>query len=450
MSLRARLIALTCGLAVVLLGGLGLYLHAAWEDWAQAILVESLERRADAIALSLELERDGELEIESEEAFADDPAHPFRVEDLSGRVLFAAPFDWPQLPPSALRLGQIVEAERGTLLVLSRQVEVRKHYRQTLVLRVVASREPFLALERRFAAGLRVALVVALLLGAALATGLARFFVAPIERLSASVAALSARSLHQRIPEARLAPELKTLATSFNGLLARLETAFHRERDFVARASHALRTPAATLLTQAEVALRRERPAEEYRRALEAIVAEARLAARLTDELLALSRLDERATQASLETVALAEVADDLRALFAQPAAQRGLSWEVGIPAGLSVRADPGFLREALSNLLDNAVRYTPTSGRMGLTARDRGATIELVVWDTGPGIPDAEKPVVVERFRRGEAGDRVPGSGLGLAIVQAIADAQGAKLRLEDRAGGGLEAVLDWPASSS
>lgn len=447
MSLRARLILLTCGLAVVLLGGLGLYLHAAWEDWAQTILVESLERRADAIALSLELEHDGELEIESEEAFADDPAHPFRVEDTAGRVLFEAPFDWPNLPQGALRLGEIAEAENGTLLVLSRRVEVKKHYRQTLVLRVVASREPFLALERRFVAGLRVALLVALVLGAALAAGLARFFVAPIERLSSSVAGLGARSLHERVTEERLAPELKTLASSFNGLLARLETAFHRERDFVARASHALRTPAATLLTQAEVALRRERTAEEYRRALEGIVAEARIAARLTDELLALSRLDDRATSAT-EQVALDVVARDLRTLFSAPAAQRALALEVEVPANLSVRAEPGLLREALSNLLDNAVRYTPASGRVGLTARPRGARIELVVWDTGPGISDTEKPLVVERFRRGEAGAQVAGSGLGLAIVQAIAEAQGATLQLRDRAGGGLEAVLDWPAS--
>lgn len=444
MSLRLRLAALTSALAIVLLGGLALYLHAAWEQWTQDILLDTLGARAAALAGAIEVEHDGELEFEGEdEAFAQDPAHPFRVERPDGRVLYASPFPWPPLAPAdatGARVERFVDARGQQAVVLSRPVADGR-----FVLRVVGSEEPFLALERRFFAGLWVALAVALLLGALLAAALARVFVRPIEQLSSVAARIGARSLDERVSEENLAPELRTLAQALNGLLARLEAAFRRERDFVARASHALRTPAATLLAQAEVALRRERSAPEYRQALEEIAGEARLAARLTDELLALSRLDEGPARMQA-LVPLSPVAVDMRTLFAPLAEQRGLGLQLDVPEELSVAADPVALREALANLLENALRYTPAPGTVGLRARRAGRGIEVAVWDTGPGIPDAEKAAVVERFQRGSAGAKHPGSGLGLAIVRAIAQAHGAALRLEDRAGGGLEAVLAFP----
>lgn len=447
MSLRARLVLLVCGLAVVLLGGLGIYLHAAWEDWARTILEETLNARADALADSLEIKRNGKLEVEAE-AFASDPAHPFRVEDSTGHVLHASRFAWPSFPPPERKdasIERMLDATGDPILVLSRQVTIKKHSRKTVVLRVVAFTEPFLALERRFMAGLWVALLVALVLGAALSVGLARLVVSPIERFSGTVSQIGVGSLHERVSEKRLPPELKTLASSFNGLLSRLEAGFRRERDFVSRASHALRTPAATLRAQAEVALRRERPAQEYRKALEAIVVEAQHAARLTDELLALSRLDERAGPPPTERVELHAVAKDLRTLFAVPADQVGLAVEFDVPPELAVEADPVSLREALSNLLDNAIRYTPSPGRVGLRAQAAGEFVELAVWDTGPGISDEEKPTATERFQRGKAAT-APGSGLGLAIASAIAEAHGASMRLEDNPGGGLRVTLLWP----
>lgn len=450
MTLRLRFALLACGLSVALLGGLGLVMHAVWERWVVELQRGMLEDRARVIAGVLEIKSDGRLDIEGEEdPFTRDPAHPFRVETVGGRLLYASPFDWPPLDPLGDARARFVETrdEAGVPhLVLTRRV--MPHHGGEVVLHVAASRAPFLALERRLIEGLWLAIAVALVSGVAASALLARLFVRPVDRLVGTIARIEARSLDERLPEKGLAPELRPLAGAFNALLSRLAAAFRRERDFVARASHALRTPAATMLSVAEVALRRERSPEAYRKALEDIAEQARQTGRLADELLALSRLDERGALPA-ERVELQQVVADVLRLFDSSARAKGLALESDVPAEIALKADPAALREALASLVDNAVRYSPGPGCVGVRARQDGALVTVEVWDTGPGIADDEKAHVFERFRRGRsAGADQSGSGLGLAIVRAVAEAQGASVHLVDRPGGGLVTVLRWPAA--
>jgi len=222
-----------------------------------------------------------------------------------------------------------------------------------------------------------------------------------------------------------------------------------QQRRFVSRASHALRTPTTTILTRAEVSLRRERDPAEYREALLEIAAAARESASLVGHLLTLARLDERGPALQTEEVPLAAVARELSRLLAPRAAEAGIALEVDVPDGLRVRAEPAALRELLEALLDNALHYTPRGGRAGLRAAAVPEGVTLAVWDSGPGIPPEERPSAFERFFRGSAAQASgkPGSGLGLAIVKAIADAHGASLSLGERKGGGLEVVVSWQA---
>jgi signal transduction histidine kinase len=122
------------------------------------------------------------------------------------------------------------------------------------------------------------------------------------------------------------------------------------------------------------------------------------------------------------------------------------------VPGGLAVPADPATLRELLEALLDNALLYTPAGGRCGIRAEPGTGTLSLSVWDTGPGIPEAERGQVYDRFFRGVAAQSSgrPGSGLGLAIVKAVADAHGARLRLGERPGGGAVFSVDLPQDAS
>jgi two-component system sensor histidine kinase TctE len=242
--------------------------------------------------------------------------------------------------------------------------------------------------------------------------------------------------------EARRAPpEIEPLVTSFNDLLTRLEQNMELQKRFIADAAHQMKTPLAGLRTQAELALRQDASAEVHR-SLEQIATSSEHAARLVTQLLALARAENRMSGQVFAPVEVTEVArhavrDWVQAALAK---QMDLGYEgpdesSGEP--VEVDGNPVMLREMLSNLLDNAIRYTPAGGRITVRVRDDRKDpaqrwVHLEVEDTGLGIPAAERDRVVERFYRilGREGD---GSGLGLAIVREIASMHGGTLTIDD-----------------
>lgn len=446
MSLRARIVALVLGLTVATLAGLGIYLSGSWSGWSHAAVERDLARRAGAIAAQVELKKHGGLELEDDEpALLEDPAHPWRLVGPDGLDLSRGALDWPPLVEG---VATIRDAEGRAWHVITRELPPGKDERRQrgepvrLTVQVAGLESTFGALEERFRRGLLLALAAALVLGGGGAALLASISLAPLGRLAAEVDAVGAGTLGRRIDAAGLAPELGRLAAAFNGLLGRLDDAMRQQRHLVSRASHALRTPTATILTRAEVALRRDRTEDEYRLALAEILAAARESAELVNHLLTLARLDERREALRTEEVRLAELAAGLARLFAPRAAEAGVALELDVPEELGVEAEPTSLRELLEALLDNAVRYTPRGGRAGIRAAEDARGVTVVVWDTGPGIAPEERPRAFDRFQRGAAAQAsgAAGSGLGLAIVKAVAEAHGAGVALQDRPGGGLE----------
>lgn len=229
-------------------------------------------------------------------------------------------------------------------------------------------------------------------------------------------------------------PEIEPLVTSFNDLLTRLEQNIDLQKRFIADAAHQMKTPLAGLHTQAELALRDD-VSPEVRRSLEQIATGADQAARLVTQLLALARAENRSsgqvfTHVEIAHLARLAVRDWVRAALAK---QMDLGYE-GPDEPVFVDGNPVMLREMLSNIIDNAIRYTPAGGRITVRVSPKRDTDEawIEVEDTGPGIAPAERPKVVERFYRilGREGD---GSGLGLAIVKEIATMHGGTLTLGD-----------------
>ncbi|RQH10028.1 sensor histidine kinase [Paraburkholderia dinghuensis] len=250
--------------------------------------------------------------------------------------------------------------------------------------------------------------------------------------------------------EARRAPtEIEPLVTSFNDLLTRLEQNMELQKRFIADAAHQMKTPLAGLRTQAELALRQD-VSPEVHRSLEQIATSSEHAARLVTQLLALARAENRMSGQIFTPVDVGEVARHAVRDWVQPALakQMDLGYEGPPPpdgdgdrdgddghaARLEVDGNPVMLREMLSNLIDNAIRYTPAGGRITVRVRPEPAAgvVHLEVEDTGMGIPAAERDRVIERFYRilGREGD---GSGLGLAIVREIATMHGGTLAIED-----------------
>ncbi|MFT3917071.1 MAG: HAMP domain-containing sensor histidine kinase [Anaeromyxobacteraceae bacterium] len=457
MTLRAKLVLLVVGLVAAVLLALGGFLDRSFHRWSGEATEHELEERAALLASRLEYEHGRELQLEDDDEEhgtpLHDPAHPYRVTAPGGEVLLSRPgFPWPAAEAGrAPRVEGVTDAGgRAWKIVTGRFPIPEKHGRGgTVIVQVAGPASPFTALEGPFRRGLVVAVAVALLLAALAAAALTHASLAPLDRLAGQVDAIGARSLDRRVAEDGLPPELRGLARAFNALLGRLEEAMQRERQLVARASHALRTPIATIRSRAEVTLRRDRDPEAYRAALREVDEAAAEAGRLVQGLLQLSRLDEAGREEPREDVELAALVAGAVRLLSPRAELAGVALEADVGAGLRVRATPGALRELVEALLDNAVHYTPRGGRAGVRAAAApGGGAELRVWDTGPGIPAEERERVLERFQRGAAAQASgrPGSGLGLAIVKAIADAHGATLTLGDRPGGGLEVAVAFP----
>ncbi len=285
--------------------------------------------------------------------------------------------------------------------------------------------------------------------------GLARAALSPVERLRREVAALSERDQAPagpppgvQVPGTR--DEIAALAATMNQLLARLHRALARQRALVADASHELRTPFAVLRGELELAGRPGRSREELAAAVAQAGEEAARLARITEQLLFLARTDE-------DMAAVRRQPTDLRALLADSAAQAerraaeaGVSSDVRAPAELVAYVDPDRLREAVDNLVDNALRFAPPATSFVLAASAVGRDLVVAISDVGPGFPADYLPHAFERFRRPDSGRARAngGAGLGLAIVSAIARAHGGRVTAANRPGGGAVLTLELPGA--
>ncbi|MGX1184962.1 two-component system heavy metal sensor histidine kinase CusS [Pseudomonas sp. F-14 TE3623] len=272
----------------------------------------------------------------------------------------------------------------------------------------------------------------------ALATALlgawaARSGLRPLRRMSAVASGVSAQSLNARLPEADMPPELEELAYSFNAMLGRLDDSFQRLSAFSADIAHELRTPLSNLLTHTQVTLTRPRPIEDYREALHSNLEELQWMAQLVNDMLYLAKADHGLLMPKREPLELAEEADVLLEFFAPLAedAQVKLSRD----GSASMQGDRSMLRRALSNLLDNALRFTPVGGEVRVKIVEQPAGLNLTVENNGEGISEDLLPRLFDRFYRADPARREGSSehaGLGLAITQSIIRAHGGQIHCE------------------
>ncbi|MBP7292533.1 MAG: hypothetical protein KBB21_38245, partial [Nannocystaceae bacterium] len=235
--------------------------------------------------------------------------------------------------------------------------------------------------------------------------------------------------------------EIAPLVDAFNDLLGRQNATVAAQKRFIADAAHQMKTPLAGLRTQAELAMREQDPAELHR-ALEQIGRGSQRAAHLVSQLLALARTENLRDVATLEPLDLDAFAREVVSDWVPAAIERGIDlgyetrraqWDDdGGDASTRIAGHPILLREAMNNLIDNALRYTPREGAVTVRVVADGRRVLLEVEDSGPGIPEAERALVFERFYR-VLGTGVDGSGLGLPIVREIATQHGATIEVDD-----------------
>jgi two-component system heavy metal sensor histidine kinase CusS len=276
----------------------------------------------------------------------------------------------------------------------------------------------------------------------ALATALlgawaARSGLRPLRRMSEVATGVSAHSLTQRLPEDQMPAELAELAHTFNAMLGRLDDSFQRLSAFSADIAHELRTPLSNLLTHTQVTLTRPRELEDYREALHSNLEELQWMAQLVNDMLYLAKADHGLLMPKREPLQLAEEADLLLEFFAPLAEDAQVKLTRLGDAELS--GDRSMLRRALSNLLDNALRFTPPHGEVQVRIVDEPTGLSLSIENSGEGIPEALLPRLFDRFYRADPTRREGSSehaGLGLAITQSIIRAHGGTIHCESGQG--------------
>jgi two-component system heavy metal sensor histidine kinase CusS len=285
----------------------------------------------------------------------------------------------------------------------------------------------------------------------ALATALlgawaARSGLRPLRRMSAVARGVSAQSLNARLPEETMPPELAEMAHHFNAMLGRLDDSFQRLSAFSADIAHELRTPLSNLLTHTQVTLTRERPLEDYREALHSNLEELQWMAQLVNDMLYLAKADHGLLMPKREPLELAEEVDVLLEFFAPLAEDAQVTLKCDGHAHL--QGDRSMLRRALSNLLDNALRFTPAGGEVRVRIVDRPEGLGLTVENSGDGISADLLPRLFDRFYRADPARHEGSSehaGLGLAITQSIVRAHGGQIRCES-ADGWTRFVIELP----
>lgn len=250
----------------------------------------------------------------------------------------------------------------------------------------------------------------------------------PLSRLAGAIGKRSAERLAP-IDKTTVPAEIQPLTDALNRLMEQLDHALSEERRFASDASHELRTPLAVIRTHAQIAKRSKDPAERAE-ALDGLIAGVDRATHLCSQLLVLARLDPEAAESVHHAAPLADAVAQAVAENEALARSKSLAISRTLPEGdpCLVAMDPSALGILVANLLDNAIKYTPAGGRVGISVLPRGERVVLQIADSGPGIPAADRARVLERFYRRDS-KSAPGAGLGLAIVQRISELYGAEI---------------------
>jgi two-component system, OmpR family, sensor histidine kinase BaeS len=302
-----------------------------------------------------------------------------------------------------------------------------------------ADRSLQIALLRAISSGAGVAALLALLTGLAVARRITR----PVERIIAVTRAMGSGERSARVGQVTAPGELRELATAFDQMADTLARQEQLRRDLVADVAHELRTPVAVLQAEHEAML--DGVTEPTPDQLVSLRDEVLRLARMVNDLQTLAAADAAALQLSRRRCDLADVAGDAAASMAGRFDAAGITLQRRLTAA-DVLADPHWLHQVITNLLTNALKFTPEGGRVTVQGGPSGPDAILTVTDTGTGIPADELPRIFDRFWRGRQASQTSGSGIGLAVAAELAQAHGGRLTASSQPGLGTRMTLTLP----
>lgn len=442
MPLRLRVTIVTAIGSAIVLAMTGLFLVSRFEEGVRYTVEKALRSRAQAVVAAGAdgiIGGEGRL-IETDEAF-------MQILDTGGRVLETSAGIAPLPLASVGSLDGPLLVERDV-----RTIEEDTPLTPAMVLAVPAAErvvvvgasiedelESIAAARRGLAVGGGGALLAITVIGWFVA-GLA---LRPVERMRRDAEALTAGDGRLVIPATH--DELTRLGVTLNSMIDRVRAASARERRFVDDAAHELRTPLSALRTEVDVALRRTRTAEELTRTLRSVLEETERLGRLAEDLLTLARADHGGAAVRAERVDIETIAAASATAHRQEAESAGVS--IAVAGAASAEVDPDRIRQAMDNLLANALRHSPRGGTVDLEIHADGGEVCFQVTDDGPGF-GTFLPEAFDAFARADPGRTRAhgGTGLGLAIVRAIARSHGGDATARDVEGRGARVVVTLP----
>ena len=460
-NVRSRLTLWYVGVLAALLVVYGLgslfFLHLNMREQLDHNLLEDMETVEGQIAT----EPDGSLTLRLHHGDEDDPGFDRFVEIWStdGKILYRT----PQLEGQALGGPPSQEEAKEDVTPVSERLPSGLRVRvassphhladRIVILRVAHNEEKMWRELREFATVLLIGLPLGVLLAGFGGYALARKALAPIDAMTRETQKISAEDLGARLSIKNGDDELGRLGIVLNAMLGRLQGAFEQLRRFTADASHELRTPLTAIRSVGEVALQEPKGPAEYRDVIGSMLEEVDRLTRLVESLLVLSRADASRVQLNRADTSLLSVAEEAASTLEVLAEEKQQKIDVEGDAALVVSADRLILRQAIVNLLDNAIKYSPVGSRILIRVHpgdDKRACLDVI--DQGPGIPFEHQPYIFDRFYRVDKARTREwgGAGLGLSITRWAVEAHGGEILLSSKDGTGCTFRICLPIASA
>lgn len=460
-SLSFRLVAWYAGVLTTVFVLLGLLTFFFLRHYLEANLLDTQARRARQIAGTLVAqaprESEDSLRSEVEKLYSPEINDRFiRISRADGHVVYASGsprselFDSSRVPQIAGNFlegaARKVPVPGGALLIAAVPATGSDGtlYRVEVGTSAAPAENTLGQVLVMLAVGLPIAVAVAVAGGFILV----RRALEPVERMAVKAEEITQHSLSERLPVVESGDELERLSISLNHMISRLEDALRGSKQFVADASHELRTPLTVIRGELESLAQDGRLARETREALGSVLEEVERLAEIVESLFALSRLDAGEAHSEWLRFDLAELAATTAEQMSLLATDKNVLVECESTPGVTVEGDRARLKQVIVNLLDNAIKYTPSGGRVRLSVRREEGFAVLDVADNGVGIAPEALPHVFKRFYRvdGSRSREQGGAGLGLAIVKSICTAHGAEVEVVSSPGQGSRFRMRQP----
>lgn len=473
-AFRTRIRRVALGFIVILLGlfslllylGFSTILHSHIDEELVALAEEESHRvdlATDHVHVSSHRKDDGDKEDEEDEREEFDDEEELQqairysaILDPTGRILWSGQSTENRIPVKSQVIAQVLKGEtvfetfhepgRPPIRRISIPLAIEDHGR--FILQTEKSLQ-FVKETLQWLVWLLCGASAISLLFAWWGSGrLAGEALAPVKALSQTAETISGQTLSTRLTLTSPYTEFQRLAQTFNSMLDRLQQIFEGQRRFVADAAHELKTPLTAMKGNFEVSLQRARSAEEYRETILSNLVEVDRLTAMTKSLLTLAQFAGNRPPLVLQTLVLPPLVEDVVSELSVLAHEGGIHLQTESEPVPPFLGDASQLKQALINLLDNALRHTPSDGTITVRVGSHDRSIHLSVEDSGPGIASQHLPHLFERFYRvDQARDRQSGgTGLGLAIVKEIVEAHGGTIHAQSQVGHGTTFTITFP----